>query len=86
MDVVPRLRPGVKRSYDEVRRCHVVLFPEGVLVLNETAAAVVGLCDGRNSVRDIAARLAAEFDGVRVADVVELVGRLAERRVVELRG
>ncbi len=85
-DAVPRLRRGVKTAYDGTRASHVVLFPEGVLVLNETAAAVVGLCDGRTSVEGIARRLAEEFDGVRADDVAELVSRLVARRVVEVDG
>ncbi len=86
LDATPRLGKGVKTAYDRTRDSHVVLFPEGVLVLNETAAAVVGLCDGRTTVTGIAAKLAEEFDGVRPADVAELVDRLVDRRVVETDG
>lgn len=86
LDAVPRLRRGVKTAYDETRAGHVVLFPEGVLVLNETAAAVVALCDGRTSVAGIARRLAEEFDGVEADDVAELVARLVARRVVDVDG
>jgi pyrroloquinoline quinone biosynthesis protein D len=77
---------GVRCSYDQIRESHVVLFPEGVLVLNDTAAAVVDLCDGRTSVGDIASKLAEEFEGVRPQDVAELVERLVARRVVDLNG
>jgi pyrroloquinoline quinone biosynthesis protein D len=77
---------GVRCSYDQIRESHVVLFPEGVLVLNDTAAAVVDLCDGRTSVGDIASKLAEEFEGVRPQDVAELVERLVARRVVDLDG
>ena len=38
-DSVPRLRNGVRLSFDHVRDTHVLLFPEGVLVPNQTAAA-----------------------------------------------
>lgn len=86
LDATPRLGKGVKTSYDQTRDSHVVLFPEGVLVLNETAAAVVGLCDGHTSITTIAAKLAEDFDGVRPEDVAELVTRLAARRVVETDG
>ena len=85
-DAVPRLRRGVKTAYDETRAGHVVLFPEGVLVLNETAAAVVERCDGRTSVAGIARLLAEEFDGVEADDVAELVARLVARRVVDVDG
>lgn len=86
LSAVPRLRRGVKTTYDRTRDSHVVLFPEGVLVLNETAAAVVGLCDGRRSVAGIVELLTERFDGVRADDVAALVTRLAARRVVDVDG
>ncbi|MEU5691613.1 pyrroloquinoline quinone biosynthesis peptide chaperone PqqD [Actinosynnema sp. NPDC020468] len=85
-DAVPRVRRGVKVAHDDVRGSDVVLFPEGVLVLNDTAAAVVRLCDGRATIADITARLADVYAGVEPADVVELVDRLRDRRVVDLDG
>jgi pyrroloquinoline quinone biosynthesis protein D len=86
LDAVPHIRRGVKCAYDQIRSAHVVLFPEGVLVLNETAASVVSLCDGARSVGDIALVLGDEYDGVEPEDVVELVARLVERRVVDVDG
>ena len=86
LDAVPRIRRGVKCTYDQIRSAHVVLFPEGVLVLNETAASVVALCDGVRSVGDIALTLGDEYAGVEPADVAALVARLLERRVVDVDG
>jgi pyrroloquinoline quinone biosynthesis protein D len=85
-DAVPRIRMGVRCGYDQIRESHVVLFPEGVLVLNDTAAAVVDLCDGHTTIGDIALKLAEDFDGVRPEDVAELVSRLVARRVVDVDG
>ena len=84
VESVPKMRRGVRCTYDRTRNSDVVLFPEGVLLLNETAAAVVAHCDGATSVGDIALALTSDFDGVQVDDVVELVTRLVERRVVDL--
>ncbi|TWP48651.1 pyrroloquinoline quinone biosynthesis peptide chaperone PqqD [Lentzea tibetensis] len=84
LEAVPRIRRGVKCTYDQIRGSHVVLFPEGVLVLNETAAMVVERCDGNTTVGDIALRLAEEFDGVEPQDIAELVSRLVARRVVDI--
>lgn len=86
LEAVPRIRRGVKCTYDQIRESHVVLFPEGVLVLNETAAAVVALCDGSRSVGDIALALSEEYDGVQPEDIAELVTRMVERRVVDVDG
>jgi pyrroloquinoline quinone biosynthesis protein D len=80
---MPRLRRGVRLTFDKTRDTHVLLFPEGVLVPNATAAAVLELCDGSTSVREIASRLGSRFAGVRAVDVTTVLDRLAERRVVE---
>jgi pyrroloquinoline quinone biosynthesis protein D len=83
MSGMPRLRRGVRLTFDKTRDTHVLLFPEGVLVPNATAAAVLEHCDGSTSVGEIAARLRRRFTGVRAADVVIVLERLVERRVVE---
>ena len=82
-DSRPRLRRGVRLVFDHTRDTHVLLSPETVLVPNATAAAVLELCDGMSTVDDLTARLAERFDGVREADVTDVLTRLAERRVVE---
>jgi pyrroloquinoline quinone biosynthesis protein D len=84
--MTPRLRRGARLSYDEVRGRHVLLVPEGVLVLNETAFAVLTCFDGKTPIEDFADRLGEEFDGVRPADVEETVQWLVRRGVVELDG
>lgn len=79
----PRLRKGVRLTFDKTRDTHVLLFPEGVLVPNATAAAVLSLCDGESTVDEIAAALGTRFSGVRAQDVTDVLARFAERRVVE---
>lgn len=79
----PKLRRGVRLSYDRTRSAHVLLFPEGVLVPNETAAAVIALCDGETPVPDIATALDEKYAGVREKEVRDVLDRLAIRRVIE---
>lgn len=83
MSGIPRLSRGVRFTFDTTRDTHVLLYPEGVLVPNATAAAVLELCDGSTTVREIAVRLGSRFRGVRAVDVANVLERLAERRVVE---
>jgi pyrroloquinoline quinone biosynthesis protein D len=79
----PRLRRGVRLTYDKTRETYVLLFPEGVLVLNQTAAAVLELCDGVATVTEITETLRQKYDGVRPEDVLNILSRLEERRVAE---
>jgi pyrroloquinoline quinone biosynthesis protein D len=43
----PKLVPHARYRWDAVRQAHQLVFPEGLLVLNETGAAIVERCDGR---------------------------------------
>ncbi|MCW2922959.1 MAG: hypothetical protein JWM98_363 [Thermoleophilia bacterium] len=76
----PTLASGVRLHRDTVRERDVLLFPEGALVLNETAAEVLALCDGERTVAQIAAVLSERYGGADLlADVVELLdGIVAE--------
>jgi pyrroloquinoline quinone biosynthesis protein D len=74
----PLLVPHARYRWDALRQEHQLLFPEGMLVLNATSAAIVQLCDGR-SVAQLAAALAEQFpeadldDDIR--DFLERLGR-----------
>jgi pyrroloquinoline quinone biosynthesis protein D len=79
----PRLVDGARLQYDDVREEHLLLIPEGAVRLNETAAQVLELCDGRRSLEDIAATLSARYDGADVAgDVRDLLDGMGERGLV----
>ena len=79
----PRLRRGVRMTYDRTRDLQVLLCPEGVLVPNPTATAILELCDCATTVQDIAVALGKRYDGVRVEQVRDVLVRLADRQVVE---
>jgi pyrroloquinoline quinone biosynthesis protein D len=79
----PRLATGVRLHRDKVREQDVLLFPEGALVLNDTALEVLQLCDGERTLDDIAGVLAERYDGADVKDdVSELLDGIGERGLV----
>jgi pyrroloquinoline quinone biosynthesis protein D len=79
----PKLATGVRLHHDRVREQDVLLFPEGALVLNETAVEVLELCDGERSLDDIAAVLGERYEGADVRDdVAELLAGIGERGLV----
>lgn len=78
-----RLGRGVRLRWDSVRETQMLLRPEGAVALNETAAAVLELCDGMRTVGDIIAELRERHAGADLADDVrELLGNLAELGLV----
>jgi pyrroloquinoline quinone biosynthesis protein E len=82
--ITPRLRRGVRLCHDHVRGQDALLHPEGAALLNTTAAATLALVDGTASVARIAQALSGQFWGTRAEDVLGLLARLAEARLVEL--
>lgn len=76
-DARPTLARKVKVQRDSLTGDTLLLYPEHGLLLNESAAAIVRLCDGR-AVREIAAALDAPL-----ADVIGLLDALAERGLVK---
>jgi coenzyme PQQ biosynthesis protein PqqD len=76
----PHFVRGVRLRWDPVRQQHMLLFPEGALVLNATAGAVLELCDGQRTIDAIAAELEKRYPGANIKpDVYHLLSRIAER-------
>ncbi|WP_190813766.1 pyrroloquinoline quinone biosynthesis protein PqqE [Saccharopolyspora pogona] len=86
MDVTADSRPGLRRGvrfvHDRVRARHALLYPEGVLLLNDTAADIVSRCDTKRTVTDIVSELAAAYQGVTAESVLEMLADLARRRML----
>jgi coenzyme PQQ biosynthesis protein PqqD len=84
----PFLAPGVRAHTDPVTAQPVLLYPEGILFLNESAAAVVQLCDGARTIDEIVAHLAAEFaasEDELQSDVVTCLADLRARNLLLMR-
>ncbi|WP_407729940.1 pyrroloquinoline quinone biosynthesis peptide chaperone PqqD [Pseudomonas helleri] len=61
---IPTWRQGYRFQYEPAQKGHVLLYPEGMIKLNETAALIGGLIDGERDVAAIIAALDAQFPGV----------------------
>ncbi len=83
----PRLADKARLKWDAVREKHLLLFPEGVLVLNKTAHDVLALCDGQRTVGEIINALATQYAVEANAidtDVKEILQKLAQKTFVTL--
>ena len=58
---IPAIWRLARLQFDDVRQQRVLLYPEGVVLLNDTGAAILELCDGRRSIADIAAALGERY-------------------------
>jgi len=78
----PMLARHARYRWDGLRQQHQLVFPEGVLVLNESGAAIVRCCDGR-SIGEIVAALENQLkDAPLESDVPAFLDRLFEKGLV----
>jgi pyrroloquinoline quinone biosynthesis protein D len=81
---IPAIWRLARMEFDQVRQQRVLLYPEGVVLLNDTGAAILELCDGRRSIGDIAATLGERYQCDVTADVIEYLSQLVERELVRV--
>jgi pyrroloquinoline quinone biosynthesis protein D len=81
---VPSLWRLARLDFDQVRKQHVLLYPEGAMLLNDTAAAILELCDGRRSISEIATILDERYHCDVLADVTEYLSQLAEKEFIRV--
>jgi pyrroloquinoline quinone biosynthesis protein D len=80
----PILASKARVKWDPVRQKHLLLFPEGLLVLNQTAHEIITMCNGKNKVITIVNSLGDKYKTHIDADIRELLSRLVEKRLLLL--
>ena len=49
-------------QWEEKQNCYVLLYPEGMVQLNQSAGEILALCDGVNTIQDIIDKLCEKFN------------------------
>jgi pyrroloquinoline quinone biosynthesis protein D len=83
----PSLAKGVRLQSDSATGKNVLLFPEGIVELNETAHEILSRCDGR-TLGEIIQALAKEYEAdsaALAADVRETLADLRQRKLIEFK-
>lgn len=68
---VYRLRPGWRLQWEEAQQCHVLLYPEGMVQLNESAGAILTLLDGKRDVGALIAELERRYPQAPVQELAQ---------------
>jgi pyrroloquinoline quinone biosynthesis protein D len=84
----PRIARKARLRWDKIESRYFLLFPERGLELNDSAAAILKLCDGSNTEDAIAEAVAREagnvdLDAVR-RDVVTFIDDMKKRGLVNV--
>ena len=58
---MPRVARGFRLQWEAAQDCHVLLYPEGMVKLNQSAGEILKRCDGERSVTQIVQDLETAF-------------------------
>ncbi|WP_153160862.1 pyrroloquinoline quinone biosynthesis peptide chaperone PqqD [Zoogloea sp. 1C4] len=76
------MRPAINRLYrfqwEPAQQAHVLLYPEGMVKLNQSAGEILKRCDGARSVAEIVADLETTFNASGLTADVEAFLTMAE--------
>jgi pyrroloquinoline quinone biosynthesis protein D len=84
---IAAFRRGYRMQWETAQDTHVVLYPEGMAKLNETAAAILELVDGKQDIAAIIATLDSRFPeaGGVGPDVLEFLQSAYEQKWIQFR-
>jgi len=88
-DIRPKLSSRARLQTDKVTGKPIILYPEGVLMLNPTGHAIVTLCTGEVTFQQIVDNLAARYKKPAQEispQVAEYLHRLQEKNLLEMQG
>lgn len=83
----PALPKGVRLEIDSTTGKSVLLYPEGIVELNETAHEILSRCDGR-TLSEIISELAEEYEvdcNALAVDVRDTLSDLQRRKLIEFK-
>ncbi|NMG42964.1 pyrroloquinoline quinone biosynthesis peptide chaperone PqqD [Aromatoleum toluvorans] len=70
MDACPRVSRRFRLQWEEAQQAWVLLYPEGMVKLNQSAGEIMRRCDGSRTVAAIVAELEQAFGASGLADDV----------------
>ena len=81
----PVIGRGFRLQWEPAQEAHVLLYPEGMVQLNQSAAAILTRCDGARTVAEIVADLERTYAvGGLMPDVCAFIALAVERTWLEL--
>ena len=67
---IPVISPTFRLQWEEAQGCHVILYPEGMVKLNQAAGEILKRCDGVADVDAIIEDLTQQFPDADLKDDV----------------
>ncbi len=81
----PSIGRGFRLQWEAAQDTHVLLYPEGMIKLNGSAAAILTRCDGARTIEEIVGDLERSYSATGLAgDVTAFVALAVEKGWLEM--
>ncbi|MFK7964163.1 MAG: pyrroloquinoline quinone biosynthesis peptide chaperone PqqD [Burkholderiaceae bacterium] len=77
---VPKIAPGFKLQFEKAQDAWVLLYPEGMVKLNQSAGEIMQRCDGERDVAAVVATLEKAFEQEGLSDDVKAFLAIASQQ------
>ena len=85
VDATPRVSKRFRLQWEEAQLAWVLLYPEGMVRLNQSAGEILRRCDGARSVAEVVADLEQAFaTGGLEADVIAFLELARKQQWIDL--
>ena len=61
-DHIPSVTPGYRLQFEQAQDTWVLLYPEGMVKLNQSASEILQRCDGKRTVAEVVTQLEKDFE------------------------
>lgn len=61
-DTLLSLAPGYRLQWEEAQKKDIILYPEGMVELNQSSAEILKLCDGSRNLEQLITELEQKFE------------------------
>ncbi len=80
-DCRPAVGPGFRLQWEPVQNCHVMLYPEGMVKLSQSAGEIMKRCDGERRIAEIVTELEQAFSTTGLeAEVLAFIEMAGQQR------
>ncbi len=86
-DPAPRVSRRFRLQWEDAQQAWVLLYPEGMVKLNQSAGEILRRCDGQTTVDEMVADLARGYDAPQdevAADVAAFLQEWSDKLLVRL--
>ena len=80
LPAAPKLAPLFRMQYETAQEAWVLLYPEGMVQLNQSAAEILRRCDGQHTVAQIVQDIEAQFSAQGIEPEIVNLLQEAQRR------